>query len=271
MKNIVILTGNELRHRYFRQFLSNSADIRVVKSYCEGLEQSLKALIETDDKTNSLRQQHLDLREQYEREFFLGYCQNSKDKSNPVYIKKGDINLENYVNEIKELNPDIIIAYGCSIINSDLLDIFKNRFINVHLGLSPYYRGSGTNYFPFVNNEPIFCGVTFMYIDKGIDTGKIIHQIRADVQLGDNIHTIGNRLIQKMVLETERLITNFDFLQEKILEFPSMPRYFYKNSDFTEETLKDLYDNFSNGIIENHLLNKDKLYLEYPLIEQDWK
>lgn len=110
-----------------------------------------------------------------------------------------------------------------------------------------------------------------MYIDKGIDTGKIIHQIRADVQLGDNIHTIGNRLIQKMVLETKRLITNFDFLQEKILEFPSMPRYFYKNSDFTEETLKDLYDNFSNGIIENYLLNKDKLYLEYPLIEQDWK
>ena len=38
--------------------------------------------------------------------------------------------------------------------------------INVHLGLSPYYKGSATNFWPFVNNELQFLGVTFMVTDK---------------------------------------------------------------------------------------------------------
>ena len=40
-------------------------------------------------------------------------------------------------------------------------------------------------------------GATFMYIDAGIDTGEIIHQIRADIVIGDSPHSIGNRLIKK--------------------------------------------------------------------------
>ena len=62
--------------------------------------------------------------------------------------------------------------------------------------MSPYYRGSGTNFWPFVNNELQFIGATFMHIDEGVDTGEIIHQIRANIFHDDNIHQIGNRLIR---------------------------------------------------------------------------
>jgi len=47
------------------------------------------------------------------------------------------------------------------------------------LGLSPYYLGSGTNYWPLVNEKPEFVVATFMHIDTDIDTEEIIHQIRA--------------------------------------------------------------------------------------------
>ena len=40
MKRIVILTGSELRHTFFRTALGNEAGIEVLRTYCEGLEKS---------------------------------------------------------------------------------------------------------------------------------------------------------------------------------------------------------------------------------------
>ena len=60
------------------------------------------------------------------------------DKSSPVFIKKGEINDSLIVSRIIDLNPDLLVCYGSSLIKSELLEIFKGKFINVHLGLSPY-------------------------------------------------------------------------------------------------------------------------------------
>ena len=112
------------------------------------------------------------------------------DNSNPRVIKKGSINDNEVVSEIVNSNADLLVCYGSSIIKSDLLDIFRGKFLNVHLGLSPYYRGSGTNIWPLINGEPEMVGATFMHIDKGIDTGEVIHQIQADFFVGDSPHTL---------------------------------------------------------------------------------
>jgi hypothetical protein len=50
------------------------------------------------------------------------------------------------------MSPDLIISYGCSIIKRPLIEYFDKKFINIHLGLSPYYKEGGTNFWPFVNN-----------------------------------------------------------------------------------------------------------------------
>ena len=55
--------------------------------------------------------------------------------------------------------------------------------------MSPYYE-AWRNYWPLVNNEPECVGATFMKIDGGIDTGPILHQIRANFKIKDNIHMI---------------------------------------------------------------------------------
>ena len=109
--------------------------------------------------------------------------------------------------------------------------MYEGRFINIHLGLSPYYRGSGTNFFPFVNNELQFVGTTFMLIDKGIDTGRIIHQLRSDFKF-DNIHDIGNNLIKKSIDQLIKLIKifNLSFLntEDSINYNKSVMRYYGK-------------------------------------------
>ncbi len=267
MKKIIIITGHELRHDFFKKYLAASKEIQVLKTYCEVPETSLLRKIQTEADNDS-RSRHLTMREQTERDFFELFCSKIPDDSNSVFIPKGNINNQELVDEISNLNPDIIMAYGCSIIKSSLLETFKGRFVNIHLGLSPYYRGSATNFFPFVNDEVSCVGVTFMHIDEGIDTGKIIHQIRPTIVSGDSIHQIGNRLIKEMAPVCEKIIVRFDDLEEsKAIHESRIAEKVYRNKDFTEETVAVMYQKFAEGIIENYLNNKAALDAKYPLLQ----
>ena len=265
MTTIVILTGSELRHQFLRVYLSNINEIKVLTSFCESTKGNLNEKINLT-KNNSLRNKHLDYRSQSEKDFFETYTNGIIDNSNPKIIERGEINDAKYVNEIKKLNPDLLIAYGCSIIRSELLDVFIGKFINIHLGLSPYFRGSGTNFWPFVENKLSLVGTTFMHIDEGIDTGKIIHQIRAKIFSGDSIHTIGNRLIKDSVIECSKLIINFKKLNNISLKKPNSFSKVYRNKDFTEESVQMAYNKLSLKI-DDYILNKESYDEQFPIIK----
>lgn len=266
MKKIIILTGSELRHIFFRKFISSYEDIDVVNTYCEGREKNLRSIVYKDKTANTLRLRHLATRERSEKDFFSLFTRGILDNSNPIFLPQGEINTPKYTQAIIDSNPDLIVAYGCSLIREPLLSAFGGRFLNVHLGLSPYYRGSGTNYWPLVNEEPEYVGATFMYIDAGVDTGEIIHQIRAEYSWGDTPSQIGNRLICKMSYIYQKIITNFEVL-EKMPPLPRPPREkIYKKKDFSEESVAVLYDNFKNGLIERYLSTKKDGYEKSPII-----
>ena len=263
---VVLITGSELRHEFFRKFIASDSQIKVLATYCESEKGNLNQIIESES-TNSLRRQHLNARKITENDFFGVFCNHIIDNSNPIFIEKGEINEKKQVENILSLNPDILISYGCSIIKSDLLQLFHGKFINIHLGLSPYYRGSGTNFWPIVNNELQFIGATFMHIDSGIDTGEIIHQIRADICIQDNIHQIGNRLIKDSFVECVKIIKNFKDLQKMAsLEFDKKNERYYKKKDFTEEALLIAYKNMNDGLIEKYLHDKNNIDEKYPII-----
>jgi len=174
-----------------------------------------------------------------------------------------------YIRKIVASKPDLLIAYGCSIIKEPLLSLFSGRFINVHLGLSPYYRGSGTNYWPLVNNEPEYIGATFMYIDSGIDTGEVIHQIRAKCFWGDGPSQIGNRLILDMSKVYKDIINNFDSLKK----MPQLPvplnERFYKRRDYTEDSVLILYKNFYKNLIGKYLIERNDRCKKVPIIKNN--
>lgn len=265
-KKIVILTGNEIRHNYFRLSLSSDKRFKVLKTFCEGEEKSLEKNVLGNKSASKIEKFHVAARTQSEKDFFLSSILSLNDDSNPKYIKKGDINNKKIVKDIITLKPDLIICYGSSIIKSTLLNIFKNRFINVHLGLSPYYRGSGTNVWPLINNEPQYVGATFMYIDENIDTGKIIHQLRPNIYLGDSPHTIGNRLITQMVECYADIIYSFSNLSSEKQFSTKIKSKFYYQKDFNSNACSMLYNNFNNGLILNYL-NKNKKHRNVKIIK----
>lgn len=261
---VVILTADSLRHVCFRKALSIDQEINVVKTFCESKERSFNS-----NFSSMLQKRHIDARTRSERDFFEPFVKMTPDYSNHKNIGDGDINNEEIIEEIYNLKPDLIIAYGCSIVRGQLLERFQHKIINIHLGLSPYYRGSGTNFFPFVNGELEYVGVTFMFMDSGIDTGEIIHQIRADFFEGDTIHSINNRLIWKMIYETIHIIKvfqkNLSLCSEKI-DCHSAGRL-YRKADFTDNSILKVIDNFNRGIVEKYLQRpKEIQIIENPLL-----
>ncbi len=254
---IIILTGAEIRHKYFRMNIANDDRITVLASFCEGDEKSLENRVKKNQESSCLERQHVEARSQAEEDFFSEYLKSVEDKSKPIFIAKGEINKSNIVDKIVGLNPDLLVCYGSSLIKSDLLRKFNNKFINVHLGLSPYYRGSGTNVWALINGEPDMVGATFMYINAGIDTGEIIHQIRADIFVGDSPHSIGNRLIRKMTKTYADIISSFNFLEHSIQ--PSAEGKIYYIKDFDSNSCRKLYNNLNKGMIEDYLNSNNEL------------
>lgn len=88
---------------------------------------------------------------------------------------------EEFINTLKEINPDLIIvvAYG-QILPKALLDIPKFGCVNVHVSLLPKYRGAAPINWVIINGEQK-TGVTTMYMNEGLDTGDIIQIGRAHV------------------------------------------------------------------------------------------
>ena len=98
----------------------------------------------------------------------------------PIKIK----NNEEFIKEIKELNPDIIcvVAYG-KILPKEILDIPKYGCINVHGSLLPKYRGAAPIQWAIINGEKT-TGITTMYMDIGMDTGDMI--LKEEVEIGED-------------------------------------------------------------------------------------
>ena len=269
-KKIIIFTSSEPRHDAFRIFLSNSKGIKILKSYSEEGKKLNKKLEKENNEGTPHQINHLNMRYECEKEFFSNEIQSLKDKSNNEKCSTGYISSSDCLSEINNLQPDIIVVYGSSLIKGPILKQYENRILNVHLGLSPYYRGSGTNFFPFVENEPEYAGATFMFLDEGVDTGQIIHQIRPRILQNDNIHQIGTRLIYDMFKVYLQIILNYTKIEKITLSNIQKKRLVYKLKDFTPETLKRLNKNFEKCMISEYLKNKTERDKQVPIQKQKW-
>lgn len=262
---VVILTANSLRHSFIRKSFGLSDDINVLRTYCETKSGNLLEEARANDET--VRVEHFERRARSEHDYFGPFVNLTPDYSNPVEIPYGSINDEEYYEEIVDLDPDLLVVYGSSIIKDPLLSEYQGRILNVHLGLSPYYRGTGTNFWPLVNGEPEYVGATFMYIDAGVDTGEIIHQLRARVYPDDSPHDIGNRLIADVGQVYPELVRSFEDLHS--VDQPPEPddERYYRSADYNPEATKQLYENFSEAMIEEYLRNKSKRIEEVPIVK----
>ena len=92
---------------------------------------------------------------------------------------------------LNKLNPDIVVIITTRILSKKTLESINARFINIHSGITPLYRGLHGAYWALINDDRENCGVTVHLVDEGIDTGNILYQasIVEDITPRDNFMT----------------------------------------------------------------------------------
>lgn len=106
------------------------------------------------------------------------------------FVTKGySVNDDHVRKRLTEIKPDLILVNGTRIISSKIINCVKCPFINLHVGITPKYRGVHGMYWALVNNDEKNCGVTVHYVDDKIDTGSIIYQAYVGHTNEDNFVT----------------------------------------------------------------------------------
>lgn len=90
---------------------------------------------------------------------------------------------------LREMDPTIVVVNGTRIIGRKTLDAVPARFINMHAGITPLYRGVHGGYWALAEGRPELVGTTVHFVDEGIDTGTIIRQATFTVGPEDNFIT----------------------------------------------------------------------------------
>jgi phosphoribosylglycinamide formyltransferase-1 len=115
-----------------------------------------------------------------------------------------------FLRQVKELNPDLIVAAGfMRILSPVFVNEFPSQIINSHPSLLPQFPGAHAVRDAMAAGATV-TGCTIHFIDEGVDTGKIISQEQVDVlpgeseeQLHERIKTVERTLLPQSV---ERLL-----------------------------------------------------------------
>jgi hypothetical protein len=90
-------------------------------------------------------------------------------------LKSGDLNKVSMDILKPALQSDYYVVFGSSFIKGDLIKfLVANRAINIHMGLSPYYRGCDCNFWALYDKRPDYVGSTIHLLSKGLDSGPIL-------------------------------------------------------------------------------------------------
>lgn len=151
---------------------------------------------------------------------------------------------------VQRVNPDIVLIFGCGMIRKGLAEVLPERAINLHLGLSPRYRGAATLFWPFFFLEPQWAGCTFHKIVYEPDAGDILHQCTPTLKRGDGIHDVSCKAVIHAAGEMRRLL--YDTPSWKFKAQKATGKNFLA-SDFKAQHLHMIYSAFDNNIVDLYL------------------
>jgi methionyl-tRNA formyltransferase len=239
----VVLTSSALRHRYFLKVVSENSNLVGV------IHENKGEYYTKQQEQSKVVKKHFDKLAQTENEFFFNSTQHISLKNIEVKnIDKNEINDPKLVDWIQKLNPDIILLFGTGILKECWLNRFENRIINLHLGLSPFYRGSATLFWPFVNDELECVGATIHIAAKRVDAGDILKRIKPTITPTDNYYSVNYKTIKEAIESIPSVAKNFLENKAELIKQDSSTSKVYKKSDFTEDILTAMLQKYQDSI-----------------------
>jgi len=171
-------------------------------------------------------------------------------------VSRGDINSDKTKLLIQKKKYDACIVMGFGMLTLESLALLPEETFNIHLGLSPKYRGSATLFWPTYLLDPFSTGVTFHRMVTEPDAGPILHQCVPQFQKNFSLHETAVAAITAAKLDLTELF-------RKLLEHgslasvpqPTVGKTFLV-SDFRIAHLEVIYEHYNDKVID-YLWPKD--------------
>ena len=81
------------------------------------------------------------------------------------------------------------------ILPSYFIKLYRGKIINIHPSLLPKYKGLNTHKRVIINKEK-FTGCTIHYVNRFLDSGKIIFQGKVKIQKKDTYKSIERKVLK---------------------------------------------------------------------------
>jgi folate-dependent phosphoribosylglycinamide formyltransferase PurN len=237
----LVLTSTSQRHRYFALEMAKIFDV-------VGVMAEAKQNYFTEARRAPSVEKHFEQLAIVEKEFFPLPSVNSIEIRNFP-----NLNAPESVAYAKSLAPDVICLFGTSILKKPWLEAFPDRIVNLHLGLSPFYRGSATLFWPFYFRELECLGATIHLAIQKVDAGAILKRVKATLLPGDSYYAATTRLIRDSIHAFP--ITAKHYLEGSSKPFPqeNVAGRVLKKSDFNESKLLTVLDYVGGGLTQEQI------------------
>ncbi|MEG9329192.1 formyltransferase family protein [Salinimicrobium catena] len=259
---VVLLTSDSLRHKCIAASIAQEMELGLIIS--EKKAPKIQDTSAYGKKDAEFLASHFKARAVSEEKFFGNV--DFPQEAPKIDVAHGKINSKEVFEIINRTAPDLILLFDTSILLKPLLKRYRRKIVNLHLGLSPYYKGSATNLYPYLFDEPECIGATIYLATEKVDDGGILYQLRPDIEEGDSMHVIGNKVILKAGKMLPVVLQ--DFFEGKIK--PVLQKghgRLCRNKDVTPYVLRQIHKNFEEGMIWRYLRNKGKRDAGKPIIQ----
>jgi len=183
-----------------------------------------------------------------------------------IALKMGDLNRMNTDVLDPVFGSDVIVVFGASYIKAPLIDrLIEKQALNIHMGISPYYRGSSCNFWAAYDGSPGLVGATIHLLSRGLDSGEMLYHALPKPASYDAFE-LGMRAVQ---VAHESLVDRIvsgeirEFIPEK--QNKSLEKRYTRNADFDDRVASEyLARLFTPDQIRRALVSRDESLLLHP-------
>jgi methionyl-tRNA formyltransferase len=242
----IVLTSNKPRHAYLASTIAKAFDVQFV------IREEKGAYYANEVAEHPLVAEHFERLGESERAYF---GEGSWPDVKIVDCPKSAVNDPEQIEMAVAARPEVVFLFGTSILGEDWLVPFDGRIINLHLGLSPFYRGSATLFWPVANGELECVGATIHLAVRRVDAGPILARIKPELAVGDSYYDIGNKTIRRAIDQLPHV--GKSFLAGDIEPFPQQlsSGSVYRKRDFNPTVLRAALDFVGPGLSAKQLEN----------------
>lgn len=260
--NVLLLTGSHQRHLYI---VNKLMELGIVAAHVMEVREEFipqpPAGLEEIDQHNFIR--HFRDRDEAERRHFQGNDSVHLEVST-LTVTMQQLNSTETIEWIKNQSFDLAISYGVHKLSDELLEVLPEHAWNIHGGLSPWYKGNTTLFWPFFMLRPNWAGMTVHRLSAQLDAGDIVHHAVPELAYGDGLHDVACKAVKQVAEDLSKILSTIPLSKIQYTSQKGNGKLWI-GTDWMPQHLRFVYNTYQNDIVDQFLDGKLPKY-DPPLI-----